>query len=151
MSSDTYDWENITKFQVQVVTAIYVWGATENRQPIVTCGFLEDTDSQLYLPCKDLNEGQHAAEVAVELFRKYIAVDPRSLDIVPYGFFDPVRPLLDDYDKARRIIHLGYQTKIHPGTPVHPDLRFMTNEELQIARSRIARGHYEAYRTGTNG
>ena len=134
---------------VDILAGIYVWASSEDGSPITTCGFLEDADSQLSLPSSVLDEKQHAAHTAIQLFRKYVAVDPRMLDIVPYGFFDPIRPaILNEIEMRERTISLYYKTKIHPGIPVHPDLRFMTHEELEIARPRITRGHYEAYRAG---
>lgn len=149
MSTDMYDWENPSpQFQVKVIAGVYVWAATKDGSPIITCGFLEDEQHQLSLPSMSLSTSEHAAHTAIALFREYVAVDPRMLDIVPYGFFDPIRPKLEGLEMENRIVYVYYKTKIHPGTPVHPDLRFMTNEELEIARPRIARGHYEAYRTG---
>jgi len=139
------------KFHIKVMASIYVWSTTVNGKPITTCGFLEDENHNLTLPAWTLSHEQHAAHIAIKLFRKYIAVDPRTLDIVPYGFFDPIRPPLDEQEMLRRTIHVCYKTQIHPGTPVHPTLRFMTHEELEIARRRIARGHYEAYRAGVSG
>jgi len=151
MTKDAYDWEDIHKFQVHVLAGIYVWGSDDAGQPTITCGFLEDDNNVLTLPSQPVTHEQYAAQVAVELFRKFVAVDPRMLDIVPYGFCDPIKPPLEEDDMAHRTIHLCYKTRIHPGTPVHPDLRFMTHEEIAIARPRITRGHYEAYRAGLSG
>ena len=138
----------MNKFQIKVVIGVYVWSTDNEGKPIMTCGFLEDEDHRLTLPSLEVTHETHAAQVAISLFRKYVAVDPRTIDIVPFGFFDPIRPPLDKSEMSSRIIYLGYKTKIHPGTPVHPDLRFMSHEETGIAKDRIARGHYEAYRTG---
>jgi len=149
MTDDMHDWENIQKFQVQIVIGVYVWGVTDNEKPVITCGFLEDEQHGLMLPSRDLPHEQYAAQIAISMFREYVGVDPRIIDIVPFGFFDSIKPPLDDM--PNRNILLGYKTKIHPGTPVHPDLRFLQHEELEIARPRIARGHYEAYRTGVSG
>lgn len=139
------------EFQVEVVAGIYVWSVNDEGAPGITCGMLEDEGNNLRLPSSLLTYDQHAAHIAIALFRKYIAIDPRTLDIVPYGFFDPVRPQLDNVQMQQRTVYSFYKTKIHPGTPIHPDLRFMTYEEIEIARPRIARGHYEAYRTGISG
>jgi len=149
MTDDMYDWERQTpKFRVNVLAGIYVWDVTADGSPVVTCGFLESDKHQLSLPSMALAFETHTAHTAIALFREYVAVDPRMLDIVPYGFFDPIRPQLDDQDMQNRAVCVYYKTKIHPGTPVHPDLRFLTNDEIDIARTRIARGHYEAYRGG---
>lgn len=136
------------KFNVDVLAGVYVWAANEDGSPIITCGFLEDEEHNLSLPSMSLDIEEHAAHTAIALFREYVGVDPRMLDIVPYGFFDPIRPQLHDLEMEHRTVFIYYKTKIHPGTPVHPDLRFMTHEELEIARPRITRGHYEAYRAG---
>jgi len=138
----------MSKFYVQVLAGVYVWGATQDGSPIITCGFLENEDGNLSLPSMSLETECHAAHTAIALFREYVGVDPRTLDIVPYGFFDPINPKLPDEDMEARMLYVYYKTKIHPGTPVHPKLRFMTHEEIDIARTRITRGHYEAYRTG---
>jgi len=149
MSADMYDWENVPhSFQVQVIAGVYVWAVDEEGSPMITCGFLESDTHQLSLPSLPLAKTEHAAHTAITLFREYVAVDPRTLDIVPYGFFDPIRPKLDAPEMEKRTLYVYYKTKIHPGTPVHPDLRFFTHEELEIARARITRGHYEAYRAG---
>jgi hypothetical protein len=136
------------KFPVEIIASIYVWTATSGGAPIVTCGFLEDKHHGLSLPSLSVDVHQFAAHAAIALFRKYVAIDPRMLDIVPGGFFDPIRPQISAHNMRNRTLCLCYKTKIHPGTPVHPNLRFMTHEELEIARPRIARGHYEAYRAG---
>jgi len=136
------------KFQIKIIAGVYVWSATKDGSPIITCGFLENNKHQLSLPSMGVAESKYAAHTAIVLFRKYVGVDPRMLDIVPAGFFDPIRPKLDMLEMENRTIYLYYKTKIHPGTPAHPDLRFMTHEELELARPRITRGHYEAYRAG---
>lgn len=138
-------------YKVEVIIGVYVWGASEDGQPITTCGFLEDEQNGLMLPSKEITDHQHAAQLAISMFREYVGVDPRQIDIVPLGFFDPIRPQLKNSDMSSRTILLGYKTKIHPGIPVHPDLRFLQHEELELARPRITRGHYEAYRTGVSG
>ncbi len=148
MSSDSYGWELQTnKFLVQVVSTVYIYHHSGDGKPTVLCGFLE-TSNVLHLPCEYITENQYAAEVAVSLFKKHIPIDLKNLDIIPYGFFDPMKPPLSEQERAHRTICLAYQTRIQPGTPVNSDLRFMTYEEIEIARGRIARGHYEAYRTG---
>ena len=152
MSRDSFEWdEQDSRFTVQVMAGIFVYGMNADQTPEITCGFLEGEDHELRLPSACITDQQHAAHVAVSLFKKYVGIDPRTLDITPFGFFDPLRPPLDESLMAQRTIYLGYKTNIHPGTPVNPDLRFMRYEELEIARSRVARGHYEAYRTGVSG
>ncbi len=150
MTTDMFEWEEQEeRFQIEIIAGVYVWDATDDGLPIITCGFLEDEKQHLSLPSMSLTFEEHAAHTAIALFREYVAVDPRAIDIVPCGFFDTLLPrLFDESEMRNRKISLYYKTKIHPGTPVHPDLRFMTHEELEIARPRITRGHYEAYRTG---
>jgi hypothetical protein len=150
MSDDMYDWENVSKMSVKIVIGVYVFSTTDDNKPVITCGFLEK-DNILMLPSQDLTNERHAAQIAISMFREYVGIDPRTIDIVPFGFFDPIRPPLDDLEMNHRDVLLGYKTKIHPGTPVHPDLRFLQYEELELARPRITRGHYEAYRTGVSG
>jgi hypothetical protein len=134
-----------------VVIGIYVWGTTDEGKPVTTCGFLENSHGELCLPRKGLADDRYAAQIAISMFREYINVEPRQLDIVPLGFFDPIDLSASPEDRFTRTILLGYKTRIHPGTPVHPDLRFFRHDELELARPRITRGHYEAYRTGVSG
>jgi hypothetical protein len=153
MSDDTYNWEKDNRLwervlNIDVVATIYVCGVGDDGSPEITCGFL-DMDDKLCLPNAPVTPKYHAAEVAIQLFREYMGVDLNTIDIVPYGFFDPIHPPL--HDKLNRNIILSYATRIHPGTPVHHDLRFMNYEEINIARERIERGHYEAYRAGFSG
>ena len=131
-------------FNVRVVAGIYVCGVDDDQRPVITCGFIEDEEHQLFLPSMSVTHKHHAAEIAIRLFREHVATDLRTLDIVPFGFFDPIREPTDE----RRTIYLGYKTRIHPGTPVHSDLRFMKYEEVSLARRRISASHYQAYRTG---
>jgi hypothetical protein len=148
MSDDAYDWEQRRDLSVDVVATIYVCGVSADGSPEITCGFLEK-DDRFCLPNAPVTAEKHAAEVAVELFKTYLGVDLATIDVVPYGFFDPIRPPLPD--KHNRHIILSYSTRIHPGTPVHSTLRFMNYEEINIARARIERGHYEAFRAGFSG
>lgn len=152
MSTDMYEWESdVDKFEVKVLACIYVLSIDADGAPQTTCGFLESDDHELYLPALSITRNRNAAHAAVELFKQNISVDLRTIDIVPSGFFDPIYPKLRlEDDRLQRTIYLGYKTRIHPGTPVHQDLRFKTNEEIQFARARITRGHYEAYRAGLN-
>lgn len=149
MSEDAYDWEFSTdKFETHVLTAIYVCGATEEGHPEIKCAFLESEESELYLPHKQVDYSTHAATIAVRMFKEYVGLDHRAYDIVPYGFFDPILPQLDDDEMCNRIISLGYKTRVIPGTPLHPDLRLLSHDEIELARQRIKRGHYAAYRAG---
>jgi hypothetical protein len=147
MSDDMFDWEVESPLGVEVVAGIYVHGEAENGSPLITCGFIEDKDSgTLRLPSMALNTNLHAAEAAVKLFSKYLNVDLRTIDIVPYGFFDP---MVVGHTDDPRIIILGYKTHIHPGTPAHKDLRFINHAEIDIATGRIKRGHRAAYLAGS--
>ena len=149
MSDDMYDWEvQPEKFAIQVALGIYVHGVNEDRQPQITCGFLETQSGELHLPYHNLTHQLFVAYEALNLAKKYIGVDPRTLDIVPCSFFDPITT---NIIKANRTIVLYYQTWILPGTPINPDLRMLTDEEIRLARQRTLRGHYEAYRAGASG
>jgi len=151
---NTNNWYPVAdQFNVQVVASVYLCGTANDGSENITCGFIECDDGVLHLPCSSITNKQHAAEVAYELFKETVGVDPRTIDIVPYGFFDPMVPALGETQKKNRIIYLGYKTKIYPGIPVHPNLRFMNDEELSNARAnqRIRRGHYEAYKAGRIG
>jgi hypothetical protein len=151
MSDDMFDWEvQPPKFEIHVLAGVYVMSCDNEQRPITTCGFIESDDGELHLPYTQLADDKFAAQVAVKLFRELIPVDLRTLDIVPYGFFDPLGADKDE-SMAQRVVSIFYKTRVHPGTPVHPDLRFLTHEELEIARPRIRRSHYEAYRTGVGG
>ena len=148
MSDDMYDWEVKipSDLTVEVVAGIYIHGASDTGSPLITCGFIEDEESgTLSLPSMALNTNLHAAEAAVKLFKQYLNIDLRTIDIVPYGFFDPMGGDRDD----KRVIILGYKTHIHPGTPAHKDLRFINHEQINIATGRIKRGHRAAYLAGS--
>ena len=136
---------------IDIVACIIVCGVDESGAQRMTCGFIEDDHGELSLPQGGSIVCNHVAELALDLFREYIDVDIRTLDIVPGGFFDPLKPDLHELDKESRTITLSYNTRIHPGTPVHSKLRFLDHEEISVARGRITRGHYQAYRAAMFG
>lgn len=144
MSKDCYDWEENHLFNIEVALAIYKWEEFSNKNFVKRCAFIEK-DNEIFLPYIDFKTtNKHCAEIAVELVKKYIGVDIRNIDIMQIGFFDPIK-----YEN--RNIVLCYKTIINDPIPIHKELKFIADEQLQISKRRIRTGHYSAFREGIKG
>ena len=132
------------KFKVSVVLAIFIKSADDSTMPL-KCAFY-DKNGWIYLPSAPVTANQYAHQVAIDLVKKMIPIDPQLLHIIPIGFFDPIKS--EDTDRANRTIMLGYRVIIAPGMPVLTELEFKDNEELGIAAERLSKDHFRIYRAG---
>jgi hypothetical protein len=121
--------------RIEVALAIYTNG--ENRK----CAFYED-NNELFLPYVELGENDYPANACLLLAKENIRDNLKLFDIMPHCFFDPIADTTDNN------LTLVYRTVVFPQTNINSQLQWKTYEELKRSKSRIKRGHYEAYRTG---
>lgn len=132
------------QFSISVALAIFAKTNNDSAMPS-KCAFY-DKDGSIYLPNIPLTTEKYAHELALELLRKLVPVDPRLLAVTPIGFFDSI--VQDPVARASRIITLGYRVIVSPGMPVLSELEFKDHEELRIALSRVSPDHFRVFRLG---
>jgi len=132
------------KFRISVAVAVFVREEGDKIAPH-RCAFY-DRDGKIYLPNEPVTVERHANQVAMNIIKWVVPVDPRLLSITPIGFFDPI--LKNTELRADREVVLGYRVIISPGMPVLKDLEFKDHEELKLAFDRVNPAHFRVFRVG---